>query len=49
VPEGVVYARIDSDPAAPPDARGGSDYFYREFAPVKDEPASPPAVARPLN
>jgi penicillin-binding protein 1A len=53
VPEGVVSARLDADPAAPPDARGGSEYFYREFAPVKDDPVSSPAPAptapRPMN
>jgi penicillin-binding protein 1A len=45
VPEGVISARIDADPSAPPDARGTSEYFYREFAPAKEDapPASPAA------
>ena len=43
VPEGVVSARIDSDPLASPEARSGSEYFYREFAPMTDEaPAERP-------
>jgi penicillin-binding protein 1A len=52
VPEGVVSARSDADPAAPPEARGATDYFYREFAPVKEEASPlPPAIpaARPAN
>jgi len=47
VPEGVVNARADPDPAAPADARGGSDYFYREFAPMKDAVPSPAASPSP--
>jgi penicillin-binding protein 1A len=44
VPPGVVAARADSDPAAP-DTKGGSEYFYREFAPGKEEaPAPAPAT-----
>jgi len=43
VPEGVVSARTDADPAAAPNARGTSEYFYREFAPVKED--APPASA----
>jgi penicillin-binding protein 1A len=39
VPEGVVSARTDADPAAPADARGASEFFYREFAPMKEEAA----------
>jgi penicillin-binding protein 1A len=46
VPEGVISARTDPDPAAPPEARGGSDYFYREFAPTKDEPAGAGAAVQ---
>src|SRR6185295_9736065 len=43
VPPGVVAARHDADPSAP-DAKGGSEYFYREFAPGKEEaPAAAPA------
>ena len=37
VPEGVISVRTDPDSAASPEARGGSEYFYREFAPVKEE------------
>jgi len=44
VPEGVVSARSDADPAAP-EARSASEYFYREFAPGKEEP--PPAAPAP--
>lgn len=33
VPDGVVAARADPDPAAPPEARGRVEYFYREFLP----------------
>jgi penicillin-binding protein 1A len=39
IPEGVVSARTDADPAAPADARGASEFFYREFAPLKEEAA----------
>jgi penicillin-binding protein 1A len=42
VPEGVVSVRTDPDPAAPPGARGASEYFYREFAPVKEDAAPSP-------
>ena len=43
VPEGVVSARTDTDPAAPAEARGGSEFYYREFAPPKEDagPAAP--------
>ena len=40
VPEGVVSASADADPAAPPNARGASEFFYREFAPSKEDAAS---------
>ena len=43
VPDGMVSARTDADPAAAPEARGTQEYFYREFAPSKSDPA--PAVA----
>jgi penicillin-binding protein 1A len=43
VPDGVISARIDAEPGAPADARGGADYFYREFAPVAEAPS--PATA----
>jgi penicillin-binding protein 1A len=53
VPEGVISARTDGDPAG--DGRGGSEYFYREFAPMKEDaapapgntPAVTPAESRP--
>jgi penicillin-binding protein 1A len=44
VPPGVVSARSDVDPAAP-ESKTGSEYFYREFAPGKEEP--PPAAPAP--
>jgi penicillin-binding protein 1A len=49
VPEGVISARADSDPAAPAEARGNVDYFYREFAPAKETvpPAAAPAQMAP--
>jgi len=38
VPDGIVTARTDGDPAAPAEAKGGgSEFFYREFAPGKEE------------
>ena len=45
VPEGVVSAKTDADPAAPPEARGIQEYFYREFAPSRNDavPAAAPA------
>ena len=46
VPQGIVAARSDADPSQPPDARGATEYFYREFAPLRDE-AAPPAVPIP--
>jgi penicillin-binding protein 1A len=54
VPEGVVSARTDTDPAAPPEARGTLEFFYREFAPVKEDATPAPAampvpVQRPAN
>jgi penicillin-binding protein 1A len=42
VPQGVISARADADSSAPADARGGTEFFYREFAPLKDEAAPPP-------
>jgi hypothetical protein len=41
----VVSAKTDADPAAPPEARGIQEYFYREFAPSKNDaaPAAAPA------
>lgn len=39
VPEGVISAAIDPDPAAPPAAKGTSEFFYREFAPSREEAA----------
>jgi penicillin-binding protein 1A len=46
VPEGVISVRTDPDPSAPPEARGSSEYFYREFAPAKEDSA-PAAAASP--
>lgn len=37
VPEGVVSARSDTDPAAPTDGKGAAEFFYREFAPAKEK------------
>jgi len=51
VPEGVVNARADPDPASPPEVRTGSEYFYREFAPMKDpapSPATPTSPTAPM-
>jgi penicillin-binding protein 1A len=42
VPEGVISAPIDPDPAAASAARATSEFFYREFAPSKNDAA--PAV-----
>ncbi len=41
VPEGVVSAKTETDP----EAKGGAEYFYREFAPLKEEPAPAPSSA----
>jgi penicillin-binding protein 1A len=41
VPEGVVSAKTDSDP----DAKGGAEFFYREFAPAKEDPPAAPSPA----
>lgn len=46
VPEGVVSARTGTDP----ESRGGSEFYYREFAPPKEDaapaaPVAPPAPA----
>ncbi|HUN70287.1 MAG TPA: penicillin-binding protein 1A [Burkholderiales bacterium] len=45
VPEGVVTAKTGADPAAPPEARGTSEFFYREFAPQREDavPSGPGA------
>ena len=42
VPEGIVAAKSDADPSVPPEARGATEYFYREFAPARED-ASPVA------
>ncbi|HTP60994.1 MAG TPA: penicillin-binding protein 1A [Burkholderiales bacterium] len=47
MPEGVITARADPDPAAPAEAHGGTDYFYREFAPTTKEVAPPAQVPAP--
>jgi hypothetical protein len=33
----VVSARTDPDSAAPAEARSGSEFFYREFAPSRED------------
>jgi penicillin-binding protein 1A len=45
VPEGVVAARTDGEPAAPGDTRG-SEFYYREFLPSR-EPREEKSVAPP--
>ena len=44
IPQGIVSARADTDPAAAPEARGATEFFYREFAPAGDE-APPPGLS----
>ena len=46
VPEGVVSAKTGADPAVPPEARSGSEFYYREFAPPKED-AAPAATVAP--
>jgi penicillin-binding protein 1A len=42
VPEGVISARSDGELAPADGARGASEFYYREFAPRREEaPASP--------
>ncbi|MSP96671.1 MAG: penicillin-binding protein 1A [Betaproteobacteria bacterium] len=45
VPEGVVSAQTDADRATLSEGRGAQEYFYREFAPMKNNaaPAAAPA------
>ena len=40
VPEGVIFARPDPGPAVTPGTGGAPEYFYREFAPLKDDAAA---------
>jgi penicillin-binding protein 1A len=47
VPEGVISSKSDPDPAAPAEARSGSEFFYREFAPFKEEAAPQAPQERP--
>jgi penicillin-binding protein 1A len=47
VPEGVIAVRTDPDPAAPTEGRSFSEYFYREFAPVKEDAAPASAGITP--
>jgi penicillin-binding protein 1A len=47
IPEGVVAARADGDAAAAAEARGAPEFFYREFAPAKEEAPSPTAPMTP--
>jgi len=46
MPEGVVAARIDADPTVPAENRS-TDFFYREFAPPKEERSEPDAPGAP--
>ena len=45
VPEGVISVRSDADPSAPPEAKGAAEFFYREFAPMKEDSAPAPTPA----
>jgi penicillin-binding protein 1A len=47
VPDGVVHARSDPEPALPSEVPGGAEYFYREFAPHKEGASSPTAPMTP--
>jgi penicillin-binding protein 1A len=47
VPDGVVHARSDPEPALPSEVPGGVEYFYREFAPHKEGAPSPTAPMTP--
>jgi penicillin-binding protein 1A len=47
IPEGVVTARTDPDPAAPAEAKSGVEFFYREFLPrdpAAPDPPPPPSM-----
>ena len=44
VPQGVIAAHTDADPAAPAGARSGSEWFYKEFLPAVPQPSSPSAA-----
>ncbi|MFY9315942.1 MAG: penicillin-binding protein 1A [Burkholderiales bacterium] len=46
VPGGVVAAPVDADPAAGTNQRA-SDFFYREFAPLKDDRGEAPPSSAP--
>ena len=41
VPVGVISARTEPNPMAPGEAWGTSEFFYREFAPMKEDAPSP--------
>jgi penicillin-binding protein 1A len=41
VPEGIVSAWSDAVPPALPEARGSAEFFYREFAPTREDAAAP--------
>jgi penicillin-binding protein 1A len=47
VPDGVISARADPEPSLPAEMRSGSEFFYREFAPIKEGPASPAGPLAP--
>jgi penicillin-binding protein 1A len=46
VPEGVITARIDVDPTVAAESRS-SDFYYREFAPPKEERSEPDSPGVP--
>jgi penicillin-binding protein 1A len=45
VPEGIISARIDPDPAARAEGKGASEFFYQEFAPLREEAPAPGPLA----
>jgi penicillin-binding protein 1A len=47
VPQGVISARTDADPAAPAGARSGSEWFYQEFLPSLPQSPSPAPTPAP--
>ena len=47
VPDGVISARIDPEPGLTSEMRSGSDFFYREFAPLKETTSPPPGPMTP--
>ena len=47
VPEGIVSASVDADPLVPPEARSAREFFYREFAPTREDASPTAPSARP--